>query len=125
MTARLLLVALAVACSRTSPPPPATPAAAATAAPAPAATPPPAATPRPAAVADVGSSAPAPAPAAPAAREHEYRSDPSQLIDSATVGTGKHFMAVSESRHASSVGRDILASGGNAVDAAVAVAFAL
>ena len=99
MKARLLLVALAVACSRKPPPPPAV---------------------------EVGKAAPAPtAPAAKPTGGPEYRSDPAALIDPTTVGTGAHFMAVSESRSASQVGHDILASGGNAVDAAVALAFAL
>ena len=38
---------------------------------------------------------------------------------------GKNGMVVSTSRHASQVGIDILKNGGNAVDAAVAVGFAL
>ena len=38
---------------------------------------------------------------------------------------GKNGMVVSTSRHASQVGIDILKKGGNAVDAAVAVGFAL
>src|SRR5689334_15527411 len=111
MKARLLLVAVVLACSRKPPPPP------------------------PAAPAEVGqaAAAPAPAPSAaakpvaakPMAAEPEYRGDPAKFIDPATVGTGKHFLAVSESTYASKVGSDVMASGGNAVDAAVAVAFAL
>ncbi|HEY0479422.1 MAG TPA: gamma-glutamyltransferase [Kofleriaceae bacterium] len=117
MKARLLLVAVVLACSRQPPPPPPV---------APAEVAAPALAPAPAAPAPA---APAPAPAAAAAAKPgsgtEYRGDPAALIDAETVGTGKHFMAVSESRHASQVGHDVLASGGNAVDAAVAVAFAL
>jgi len=110
MKARLLLVAVVLGCSRNPPPPP--PAAPVGVSPA--------------AVAEVPA-APNPSTAAPARPSSgpEYRSDPAKLIDPATVGTGKHFMAVSESPLASQVGHDILASGGNAVDAAVAVAFAL
>ena len=111
MKARFLLVAVVLACSRMPPPPPppASPAEVSASVPAPAPAPPPAA--------DV-------APPKPAA-EPEYRGDPAKFIDPATVGTGVHFMAASESTYASKVGRDVMASGGNAVDAAVAVAFAL
>src|SRR5689334_22235988 len=105
MKARLLLVAVVLACSRKPPPPP------------------------PAAPAEVGQAAAAPAPAPapsaaakpvaakPMAAEPEYRGDPAKFIDPATVGTGKHFLAVSESTYASKVGSDVMASGGNAVDA--------
>lgn len=111
MKARLLLVAVILACSRNPPPPPpAAPAEVSAPAPAPA---------------KPSAGAAAPAPAKPAAAGPEYRSDPAKLIDPATLGTGKHFMAVSESTYASKVGSDVMASGGNAVDAAVAVAFAL
>src|SRR5262245_101790 len=41
------------------------------------------------------------------------------------AGTGKTFMVASEDEHATKVGRDVLAAGGNAVDAAVATAFTL
>ena len=120
MKARLLLVAVVLACS--SKPPPAAPVASAPAAAAPAAAPASAPAPAPAAVADVGASTPPGAAPAPAP---EYRGDPGKLIDPTAVGTGKHFMAVSESPAASKVGHDVLAAGGNAVDAAVALAFAL
>jgi gamma-glutamyltranspeptidase/glutathione hydrolase len=117
MNARFLLVAVVLACSSKPPAAPVATAPAAAPAPAPAA-------PAPAAVADVGtqtgSAAPAARPTGP-----EYRSDPAKLIDPTTVGTGKHFLAVSESPAASKAGRDLLAAGGNAVDAAVALAFAL
>lgn len=43
----------------------------------------------------------------------------------AIVSTGRHAMVVSSSPIASEVGRDILKAGGNAVDAAAAVGFAL
>lgn len=45
--------------------------------------------------------------------------------DAAKVATGRHAMVVSSSPIASAVGRDILRSGGNAIDAAAAVGFAL
>jgi gamma-glutamyltranspeptidase/glutathione hydrolase len=55
-----------------------------------------------------------------------YRTDTSTYGERAELGgTGKTFMVTSEDEHASKVGRDILAAGGNAVDAAVGVAFAL
>jgi gamma-glutamyltranspeptidase / glutathione hydrolase len=47
------------------------------------------------------------------------------LRDSARVARGAHAMVVSGSGIASEIGRDILRHGGNAVDAAVAVGFAL
>jgi gamma-glutamyltranspeptidase/glutathione hydrolase len=46
-------------------------------------------------------------------------------VEAAVAGTGKTFMVVSESEQATKVGKDILASGGNAVDAAIATVFAL
>src|SRR5262249_27797658 len=55
-----------------------------------------------------------------------YRSDPPQdPIDHALAGTGKTFMVASESEEASKAGRDLLAAGGNAVDAAGATAVPL
>ncbi|HEU4698489.1 MAG TPA: gamma-glutamyltransferase [Gemmatimonadales bacterium] len=47
------------------------------------------------------------------------------MADRARVAEGAHAMVVSGSPIASAVGRDILRQGGNAVDAAVAVGFAL
>jgi gamma-glutamyltranspeptidase/glutathione hydrolase len=104
MKARVLLLAVAVACSRQAPPPPPPP------------TPP---TP----VAEVSAAKPVVKDAAPA--QPAYRKEAETFIDPATVGSGKHFMVVSESALATKVGHDILAAGGNAVDAAVATAFAL
>jgi gamma-glutamyltranspeptidase / glutathione hydrolase len=45
--------------------------------------------------------------------------------DPARAGVGKTFMVTTEDEVATQVGRDVLAAGGNAVDAAVATAFAL
>jgi gamma-glutamyltranspeptidase/glutathione hydrolase len=56
----------------------------------------------------------------------QHGTDPAwPLRDSARVTAGAHAMVVSGSPIASAVGRDILRQGGNAVDAAVAVGFAL
>ncbi|MBA3502226.1 MAG: gamma-glutamyltransferase [Myxococcota bacterium] len=54
--------------------------------------------------------------------------DPKRVIDhvnGAYVGSSKTYMVVSEHSLASIVGKEILASGGNAADAAIAVHFAL
>ncbi|HVK84512.1 MAG TPA: gamma-glutamyltransferase [Kofleriaceae bacterium] len=101
--ASLTLLAALVACNRSAPPPP------------------------PATGSGSGSAvvaskpvdaAPPPAPV--------YRTEASGThVDPAVAGTGKTFMVVSESEQATKVGRDILAAGGNAVDAAIATAFAL
>ena len=47
------------------------------------------------------------------------------MIDPAIAGTSKTYMVVSESAEASAIGRDVLARGGTAADAAIATAFAL
>jgi len=114
---RFLLVALAaVACA--SPPPPAVvpSAPASTPAPAPAPAPPPVTASAPAVV-ETGGAAAAPEPV--------YRTASASVGDPAVTGSGKHFMVASESALATKVGHDILAAGGNAVDAAVATAFAM
>jgi gamma-glutamyltranspeptidase/glutathione hydrolase len=46
-------------------------------------------------------------------------------VDPAVAGVGTKFMVVSEDTYATKVGRDVIAAGGNAVDAAVATAFTL
>ncbi len=55
-----------------------------------------------------------------------YRTAASDFdVDPAVAGTGATYLITSEDELATKVGRDVLASGGNAVDAAVATAFTL
>src|SRR4051812_41498355 len=55
-----------------------------------------------------------------------YRTEKStNNVDPQFVGAGKTFLVVTEAGAATKVGRDVIAAGGNAVDATVAVAFAL
>ncbi|HEU0037500.1 MAG TPA: gamma-glutamyltransferase [Kofleriaceae bacterium] len=66
------------------------------------------------------------APMVDAGPKPAYRTDPpSNPLDPEVAGKAKTFMVVSESADATKVGQQVLASGGNAVDAAVATAFAL
>lgn len=65
-------------------------------------------------------------PAGDAAVTPVFRTnDSGDHLDPTVAGRGKTFMVVSEAEQATKVGKDILASGGNAVDAAIATAFAL
>ena len=69
---------------------------------------------------------PAPPPAAPAPTAAPYRApDEALSFDPSLVATGAHYLVVSEAPLATAVGRDVLAHGGDAADAAVATAFAL
>ena len=70
----------------------------------------------------------APADAAKVADDKPTHADPKHPIDhvnGAYVGSSKTYMVVSEQSLASLVGKEILATGGNAADAAIAVHFAL
>ncbi len=74
----------------------------------------------------VVSDAAAVAPADAGMPEPAYRTAASDYnVDPARAGTARSFMVASEDETATKVGRDVLAAGGNAVDAAVATAFTL
>src|SRR3982751_2244082 len=54
----------------------------------------------------------------------KFRTDPADFnVDPSLAANGKTYMVATEEKYATKVGADVLASGGNAVDAAVAVAF--
>ena len=103
MTRRLLSALVVLASCQREPPPP----------PGPKAGPRVAAVPRDAAPADAAVSAPV------------YREGDPTNVDPEVAAKAKTYMVVSEAVDATNVGRQILAGGGNAVDAAVATAFAL
>jgi len=109
---RLALLLIFIACKQTTPdratpttPPPPPPPVAAVAD---------AAVPAPVAVPDAGPPPP------------KFRTDKSDYdIDPALAGTSKTYMVAAEDAYAANVGKDVLAKGGNAADAAVATAFTL
>ncbi|MBL9013909.1 MAG: gamma-glutamyltransferase [Myxococcales bacterium] len=100
-TALVIVLALVTACQRSAPPPPKE-------------------------GDGKGSAWMPPAPPIDAPMQPSYRTPEStEHIDATVAGTGKTFMVVSEAEQATKVGKQILAGGGNAVDAAIATAFAL
>jgi gamma-glutamyltranspeptidase/glutathione hydrolase len=102
--ARLMLAVALVACQRSAPPPPAATGSGSGSA--------------------VVATKPPPDAAPPV--EPVFRTPESGThVDPAVIGTGKTYMVVSESEQSTKVGQQILAAGGNAVDAAIATAFAL
>ena len=108
----IAIVAYVVSC-RNEPPPAPTPAQ------------PPPAKPAVVAPADAGSP-PSAQPGTGSGSAIAYRAaDATFHVDPSVVGTGKTYVAVSESVQATAVGKQVLADGGDAVDAAVAIELAL